>query len=111
VSFRKGVARRGFLTVAVSSIVAGVGAYYAGTLAAPVKEVVKEVARTVTSTTLAPEAPYTTTVSATAPPTTVTKTVTAATPTLAGQVVKIGEVLPLAGAASTLGAQERRGYN
>jgi branched-chain amino acid transport system substrate-binding protein len=96
VSFRKGVTRRGFLTVAVSAIVAGVGAYYAGTLAAPVKEVVKEVARTVTSTTLAAEAPYTTTVSATAPPTTVTKIVTA-TPTLAGQVVKRGAVLPLAG--------------
>jgi len=56
--------------------VAGVGAYYAGTLAAPVKEVVKEVTKTVTTTTtLAPGAPVTTTVTATAPPTTITKTV------------------------------------
>jgi branched-chain amino acid transport system substrate-binding protein len=89
VSFRRGVTRRGFLTVAVSAIVAGVvagvGAYYAGTLSAPVKEVVKEVTKTVTSTTtLAPGAPYTTTVTVTAPPTTLTKTETitvTATPT------------------------------
>jgi len=49
-SARRGVSRRGFLTVAVSAIVAGVvagvGAYYAGTLAAPVKEVVKEITKT-----------------------------------------------------------------
>ena len=78
---RRGVTRRGFLTVTVSAIVAGVvagvGAYYAGTLSAPVKEVVKEVTKTITSTTtLAPGAPVTTTVTVTAPPTTVTKTVT-----------------------------------
>ena len=87
--YRRGVTRRGFLTVAVSAIVAGVvagvGAYYAGSLAAPVKEVVKEVTRTVTSTTLAPGAPATSTVTVTAPPTTLTKTVTttvtATTPT------------------------------
>jgi branched-chain amino acid transport system substrate-binding protein len=68
VSFRRGVTRRGFLTVAVSAIVAGVvagvGAYYAGTLAAPA-EVTKEVTRTVERTT-----------TVTAPATTVTKTVT-----------------------------------
>jgi branched-chain amino acid transport system substrate-binding protein len=108
VSSRRGVSRRGFLTVAVSAIVAGVvagvGAYYAGTLAAPVKEVVKEVTKTVTSTTtLAPGAPYTTTVTATAPPTTITKTVTTtvtATPTATlppKEKVKIGCSLPLSG--------------
>jgi|GEM_PF-98572 len=68
VSSGKGVTRRGFLTVAISAIVAGVvagvGGYYAGTLAAP-PEVVKEVTRTVERTT-----------TVTAPPTTVTKTVT-----------------------------------
>ena len=67
-SSRRGVTRRGFLTVAVSAIVAGVvagvGAYYAGTLAAPA-EVIREVTKTVERTT-----------TVTAPPTTVTKTVT-----------------------------------
>jgi len=86
---RRGVTRRGFLTVAISAIVAGVvagvGAYYAGTLSAPVKEVAKEVTRTVTSTTtLVPGAPATT-VTVIAPPTTITETVTttitATTPT------------------------------
>jgi len=103
-SFRRGVTRRGFLTVAVSAIVAGVvagvGAYYAGSLAAPVKEVVKEVTRTVTSTTtLAPGAPVTTTVTITPPPTTVTKTVTttitATTPTTpTRKAIRIGTTQP-----------------
>jgi len=96
VSFRKGVTRRGFLTVAVSAVVAGVGAYYAGTLSAPVKEVTKSLTETVretltktetltrtVTTTLAPGAPVTTTVTTTItqPPTTttVTKTATATT--------------------------------
>jgi len=75
------VSRRGFLTVAISAIVAGViagvGGYYAGSLTTPAKEITKTVERTVTTTTtLAPGAPYTTTVTVTAPPTTVTSTVT-----------------------------------
>ena len=88
-SSRRGVTRRGFLTVAVSAIVAGVvagvGAYYAGTLAAPAavtKEVTKTVERVIT--------------------TTVTKTVTetvATTPTLPPkEKLKIGCSLPLSGA-------------
>jgi branched-chain amino acid transport system substrate-binding protein len=63
-SFRHGVTRRGFLTVAVSAIVAGVvagaGAYYAGSVAAPVKEVTKTVTTTVITTktvTAPPEKP------------------------------------------------------
>ena len=93
VSRRRGVTRRGFLTVAVSAIVAGVvagvGAYYAGTLAAP-SEMIKEVTKTVERTT-----------TVTASPTTVTKTVTTTvttTPTLpAKEKVKIGCSLPLSG--------------
>jgi branched-chain amino acid transport system substrate-binding protein len=74
-SSRRGVTRRGFLTVAVSAIVAGVvagvGAYYAGTFAAPVRVVTETVTST---TTLAAGAPQTVTV--TAPASTVTTTVT-----------------------------------
>ena len=115
----RGVTRRGFLTVAVSAIVAGVVAGVGAYFAAPVKEVTKTLERTVTTTmTLAPGAPVTTTVTVTAPPTTVTTTITktvtptiTVTPTLplADQVVKIGSVLPLTGAASTMGYQYYRG--
>jgi branched-chain amino acid transport system substrate-binding protein len=79
-SFRRGVTRRGFLSVAVSAVVAGVvagvGAYYAGSLAAPVKEVTRTETRTVT-TTLTPGAPVTVTQTVTQPTTTtVTQTMT-----------------------------------
>ena len=87
-SFRRGVTRRGFLTVAVSAIVAGVvagvGAYYAGTLTAPAA-VTKEVTKTVERVTT----------------TTVTKTVTetvATTPTLPPkEKIVIGVSLSLTG--------------
>jgi len=81
VSSSEGVTRRGFLSVAVSAIVAGViagvGAYYAGTLAAPA-EVIREVTKTVERTTTITAPPTTVTVTktetvtATAPPITVT---------------------------------------
>ena len=80
VSSRRGVTRRGFLTVAVSAIVAGVvagvGGYYAATLAVPAgvtREVTKTVERTTTVT--APASTVTKTVT-----TTVTATTTAPTP-------------------------------
>ena len=82
VSSRRGVTRRGFLTVGVSAViagvVAGVGGYYAGSLAAPVEEVT----RTVTSpTTVITTATTTTTLTTTAPPTTLTTTATTTTTT------------------------------
>jgi len=106
VCFRKGVTRRGFLTVAVSAIVAGViagvGGYYAGLAATPAKEITRTVERTVTTaTTLAPEAPYTTTLTTTItpPPTTMTKTVTTTVTTTQLTVpppvtIKAGYVVP-----------------
>jgi ABC-type branched-subunit amino acid transport system substrate-binding protein len=93
-SFRHGVTRRGFLTVAVSAIVAGVvagvGAYYAGTLSAPAaitKEVTKTIERTTTATV------------------TRTVTVTTATPTAprAEKEVIIGQVVSLTGPAAGFG--------
>jgi sulfonate transport system substrate-binding protein len=104
------VSRRGFLTVAVSAIVAGViagvGGYYAGLAATPAKETTRTVERTLTTTTtLAPGAPYTTTVTTTTtpPPTTVTRTVTttvtATTPTTAPPkeipTVKVWYIVPV----------------
>jgi branched-chain amino acid transport system substrate-binding protein len=101
-SYRRGVTRRGFLTVAVSAIVAGVvagvGAYYAGILSAPTKEVTETVTKTVT---IAPGAPVTTTVTVTQPPITVTKTETVtvtATPKISGEPIKIAVLTNLTGA-------------
>ena len=104
VSSRRGVTRRGFLTVAVSAVVAGVvagvGAYYAGRLAAPA-EVTKEVTRTVERTT-----------TITAPPTTVTKTITttvtttvaATTPTPTKEnEVRIGNLASMTGQMAAFG--------
>ena len=112
-SSRKGVTRRGFLTVAVSAIVAGVvagaGSYYAGLSAAPVKEVTKTLERTVretVTTTLAPGAPTTVTTTITSPVTTtvtqretITTTITK-TPEIkpAPKEVKIGFIQPMTGA-------------
>jgi branched-chain amino acid transport system substrate-binding protein len=126
----RGVTRRGFLTVAVSAIVAGVvagvGAYYAGTLSAPVKEVTKTlteretVTRTVT-TTLAPGAPLTTTVTTTItqPPTTttVTATTTATTTTTvtaakpAPDYILLGIMGPMTGPSAEWGRDELDGAN
>ena len=122
-SSKKGVTRRGFLTVAVSAIVAGVvagvGSYYAGSSAAPVKEVTTTLERTVretVTTTLAPGAPVTTTVTTTITPppvtTTVTRTVTEPTkPLLEGQVIKVGHVQSLTGALATFGERMKRGLD
>ncbi len=112
-SSRRGVTRRGFLTVAVSAIVAGVvagvGSYYAGSLAAPVKEVTTTLERTVretVTTTLAPGVPVTTTVTTTVTSpitTTVTQkeTITVTkTPEIkpAPKEIKIGFIQPMTGA-------------
>jgi len=103
-SSKRGVTRRGFLTVAVSAIVAGVvagvGAYYAGTLAAPA-EVTKEVTRTIerTTTITAPQTTVTKTITTTA-----TTTVTAATPTpIAENEVRIGNLVSLTGQLAAYG--------
>jgi len=103
-SSRRGVTRRGFLTVAVSAIVAGVvagvGGYYAGTLAAPA-EVVREVTKTVerTTTVTAPASTVTKTIT-----TTVTTTTTAATPTpIAENEVRIGNLVSLTGQLAAFG--------
>jgi branched-chain amino acid transport system substrate-binding protein len=108
---RRGVTRRGFLTVAVSAIVAGVvagvGAYYAGLLSAPVKEVTKTVTST---TTLAPGAPVTTTVTVTQPPITVTKTETVtvtATPKISGEPIKIAVLINLSGSVAGFGMRSK----
>jgi len=105
-SSKKGVTRRGFLTVAVSAIVAGVvagvGGYYAGTLAAPA-EVVREVTKTIERTTTITPSPttvtrtVTTTVTASATATTTTTPTTTAT-TPAPDYIKIGWPAPLTGA-------------
>jgi branched-chain amino acid transport system substrate-binding protein len=105
-SSKKGVTRRGFLTVAVSAIVAGVvagvGGYYAGTLAAPA-EVVREVTKTIERTTTITPSPttvtrtVTTTVTASATATTTTTPTTTATPP-APDYIKIGWPAPLTGA-------------
>jgi branched-chain amino acid transport system substrate-binding protein len=108
---RRGVTRRGFLTVAVSAIVAGVvagvGAYYAGVLSAPVKEVTETVTST---TTLAPGAPITTTVTVTQPPTTVTKTETVTvtgTPKISEEPIKIAVLTNLSGAVAGMGVRAK----
>jgi len=106
VSCRKGVTRRGFLTVAVSAIVAGVvagiGAYYAGTLAAPA-EVTKEVTKTIERTTTVTAPPLTTTVTKTA-------TTTTTPPTKeAPKTIKIGAPLSVTGLAAGFGMGHKFG--
>jgi len=115
-SHRRGVTRRGFLTVAVSAIVAGVvagvGAYYAGTLSAPVKEVTKTVTST---TTLAAGAPYTSTVTVTQPPITVTKTetvtVTGTPKGVIPQSIKFGVPLNLVGSEAANGVRAKVAFD
>jgi len=103
-SVRRGVTRRGFLTVAVSAVVAGVvagvGAYFAGTLAAPVREVTRTETRTVT-TTLAPGAPVTVTQTVTQP-TTITVTQTAVEKPPRDRIL-IGASLSLTGGFASYG--------
>jgi branched-chain amino acid transport system substrate-binding protein len=98
-SFRRGVTRRGFLTVAVSAIVAGVvagvGAYYAGTLSAPAA-VTREVTKTIERTTTA-------TVTKTVTVTTATPTAPATTAPRAEKEVIIGQVTSLTGMFSGFG--------
>jgi len=103
---KRGVTRRGFLTVAVSAIVAGVvagvGAYYAGLGAAgPAATVTMPgSATTVTRTTTVTAPPVTTTVTTTR---TETVTITAAPPPSERKEIVIGCSLPLTGPNAGLG--------
>ncbi len=108
-SFRRGVTRRGFLTVAVSAIVAGVvagvGAYYAGTLTAPA-EVTKEVTKTIERTTTTTVTKTITETVATTP-TTPTTPVTPTTPTAPiPSAIKIGYIHQFVGVAASEGLHE-----
>jgi len=98
-SSRRGVTRRGFLTVAVSAIVAGVvagvGAYYAGTLSAPAA-VTREVTKTVERVTTA-------TVTKTVTATTATTPITTPTAPPAGEEIRIGTVQSLTGSHAGFG--------